>query len=150
MLISIARLCGHCKINYYQFIYLFDSENDITDVLDSTFSVENDRFGELVVVDLIPNGRNIPVTEENKKEYVNLIIEWRIIKRVEEQFRSLQEGFHEIIPFEAISIFDERELELLIGGMAEIDIEDWQKHTDYRNCSANDQIVQWFWKVLHA
>jgi len=35
-----------------------------------TFSTEDERFGEVVTVDLKPDGRNIPVSEENKKEYV--------------------------------------------------------------------------------
>jgi E3 ubiquitin-protein ligase NEDD4 len=45
-------------------------DNDITDVLDLTFSVDDDKFGEVVTVDLKEDGRNIEVTEENKKEYV--------------------------------------------------------------------------------
>jgi E3 ubiquitin-protein ligase NEDD4 len=45
-------------------------ENDITDVLDLTFSTEDERFGETVTIDLKPNGQNIEVTNENKKEYV--------------------------------------------------------------------------------
>ena len=46
------------------------SENDIEDALDLTFSTEDDRFGEVVTVDLKPDGQNIVVTNENKKEYV--------------------------------------------------------------------------------
>ena len=46
------------------------SENDITDIIENTFSAEDDRFGEAVTVDLKPNGQNIPVTNENKKEYI--------------------------------------------------------------------------------
>src|SRR5438552_4380524 len=49
------------------------SENDIEDALDLTFSTEDERFGEVVTVDLIPNGENIAVTNENKKEYVEYI-----------------------------------------------------------------------------
>lgn len=45
-------------------------ENDITDVIYSTFSVEDERFGEKVTVDLKPGGRDIEVNNENKKEYV--------------------------------------------------------------------------------
>ena len=41
-------------------------ENDITDVITEDFSVETDDYGEHKIIDLIPNGRNIPVTEENK------------------------------------------------------------------------------------
>lgn len=47
-----------------------DRDNDITDVLDLTFSTDDDRFGEVVTVDLKPGGRDIEVTEENKKEYI--------------------------------------------------------------------------------
>jgi E3 ubiquitin-protein ligase NEDD4 len=45
-------------------------ENDITDVIYSTFSVDDERFGEKVIVDLKEGGRDIEVTNENKKEYV--------------------------------------------------------------------------------
>lgn len=123
-------------------------ENDITDILYETFSVEEDRFGEKVTIDLKPNGRNIEVTNENKREYVELKTEWIISKPVEGQFRSFMEGFNELIPQELVQVFDERELELLIGGLAEIDVEDWKKHTDYRGYQESDEVIQWFWKAV--
>lgn len=123
-------------------------DNDITDVLDLTFSAEDDKFGQIVEVDLKPGGRDIEVTEENKHEYVELICEWKIYKRIEEQFRAFIDGFNELIPQELVNVFDERELELLIGGLAEIDIEDWKKHTDYRGYQESDQVIQWFWKCI--
>lgn len=97
-------------------------ENDITDVLDEDFTVTEDRFGEIVTVELRPDGANIPVTELNKKEYVEAVVEYRIHKRVKDQCEAFREGFFELIPFELINVFDERELELLIGGMSEIDM----------------------------
>ncbi|EGW32919.1 uncharacterized protein SPAPADRAFT_150310 [Spathaspora passalidarum NRRL Y-27907] len=123
-------------------------DNDITDILDLTFSAEDERFGEIVEVDLKPGGRDIEVTEENKHEYVELISEWKISKRVEEQFKAFIDGFNELIPQELVNVFDERELELLIGGLAEIDVEDWKKHTDYRGYQESDQVIQWFWKCI--
>jgi E3 ubiquitin-protein ligase NEDD4 len=58
-------------INDFPLTYLsFFSDNDITDILDLTFSVDDDRFGEMVTVDLKPEGSEIEVTEENKVEYV--------------------------------------------------------------------------------
>ncbi|GAA6057773.1 hypothetical protein JCM3770_006839 [Rhodotorula araucariae] len=125
-------------------------ENDITDVIENTFSAEDDRFGETVTIDLKPNGQNIEVTNENKKEYVQLIVEWRIQRRVEDQFKAFLSGFNELIPQELINVFDERELELLIGGMSEIDVDDWQKHTDYRGYQQTDEVVQWFWKAVKS
>ncbi|KAG2180753.1 hypothetical protein INT44_003760 [Umbelopsis vinacea] len=125
-------------------------DNDITDVLELTFSTDDDQFGEVVSVDLKENGENIEVTEENKKEYVDLITEWRVSKRVQEQFKAFLEGFNQLIPQELINVFDERELELLIGGIAEIDVDDWKKHTDYRGYTEQDDVVQWFWKCIKS
>lgn len=96
-------------------------KNDITDVLDETFSVTEDRFGEIIDVELKPGGANIAVTEENKKEYLEAVVEYRTKTRIREQTTALLEGFRELIPAELIDVFDERELELLIGGMSEID-----------------------------
>jgi E3 ubiquitin-protein ligase NEDD4 len=97
-------------------------EHDITDVLDETFSLTEERFGELVTVELKPGGENIPVTEANKKEYVDTVVAYRCSKRVKEQFDAFMEGLLELIPRDLINVFDERELELLIGGMSEIDM----------------------------
>lgn len=51
-------------------------ENDITNVLELTFSTDDERFGETVTIDLKPNGRNIEVTNENKKEYIEYVMIW--------------------------------------------------------------------------
>lgn len=123
-------------------------DNDIEGILDLTFSAEEERFGELVTVDLKPGGRDIEVTNENKKEYVELVTEWKIQRGVSEQFKSFMDGFNELIPEELVNVFDERELELLIGGIAEIDVEDWKKHTDYRGYQETDEVIQWFWKCI--
>jgi E3 ubiquitin-protein ligase NEDD4 len=97
-------------------------ENDITDILEETFAVTEERFGEIVNIELKPGGEDIPVTEENKKEYVDAVVEYRISKRVKSQFDSFMEGLLELIPRDLLHVFDERELELLIVGMSEIDM----------------------------
>lgn len=125
-------------------------DNDITDVLEETFSVEDEIFGDRRVVDLKPNGRNVPVTNENKAEYVELKTQWRIQGRVQDQFNAFMSGFNEFVPQELVSVFDERELELLVGGIAEIDMDDWKKYTDYRGYTENDEVVQWFWKCVRS
>ena len=81
-----------------------------------------ERFGEMVTIDLKPGGADVAVTEENKKEYVDFVVEYRISKRVKDQFDAFMSGFRELIPRPLINVFDERELEFLIGGMSEIDV----------------------------
>ncbi|OCK75997.1 HECT-domain-containing protein [Lepidopterella palustris CBS 459.81] len=124
--------------------------NDITDALELTFSTEDERFGETVSIELKPHGEDIEVTNENKQEYVDLITEWRIQKRVEEQFQAFVSGFNELIPPDLVNVFDERELELLIGGIADIDVDDWKKHTDYRGYTESDEVITSFWKCIRS
>ncbi|EFW99112.1 ubiquitin-protein ligase [Grosmannia clavigera kw1407] len=126
-------------------------DNDISGgILEQTFSTEDERFGVITVEDLIEDGRNIDVTNENKKEYVDLMVKWRIQKRIAEQFQAFKEGFNELIPQDLINVFDERELELLMGGIAEIDVDDWKKHTDYRGYTESDDVIQFFWQTVRS
>lgn len=126
-------------------------DNDISGgILEQTFSTEDERFGVMTVEDLKPGGRDIEVTNENKKEYVDLMVKWRIEKRIAEQFQAFKEGFQELIPQDLINVFDERELELLIGGIAEIDVDDWKKHTDYRGYTESDEVIQNFWQTVRG
>lgn len=60
-------------------------ENDIDGVIDLTFSTERDDFGVIETIDLIPNGRNVAVTNENKGEYVRLITDQRLSVDIKEQ-----------------------------------------------------------------
>ncbi|KIW96308.1 uncharacterized protein Z519_03377 [Cladophialophora bantiana CBS 173.52] len=136
-------------LDYYKSL-VWILENDITDVITEDFSVVEEQFGEEKVVDLIPNGRNIPVTEENKREYVNAQVRYRLTTSVKEQLENFVKGFHDIIPAELIAIFDEQELELLISGLPEIDVDDWRAHTEYHNYNANSPQVTWFWRIVRG
>jgi E3 ubiquitin-protein ligase HUWE1 len=125
-------------------------ENDITDIITETFSFDKDNFGSIEVIDLIENGRNVPVTEENKQEYVRLVTEYKLTGSVDEQLRHFLKGFHDIVPAELISIFDEGELELLISGMPEIDVDDWKNNTDYVSYTNASPQIQWFWRAVRS
>lgn len=89
--------------------------------LDLTFSYEADEFGQVVVRDVKPNGRNIPVTEETKSEYVNLVCYAKMATEIKEQIEAFLEGLELMVPSEMLSIFQPRELELMISGLPEID-----------------------------
>ena len=78
-------------LDYYKSL-LWMLENDITEIITETFSVETDDFGVIEVVDLTENGRNIPVTEENKQEYVQLVVEYRLTGSVQAQLEMFLQG----------------------------------------------------------
>ncbi|KAF2711945.1 hypothetical protein K504DRAFT_499061 [Pleomassaria siparia CBS 279.74] len=124
--------------------------HDITDIITETFSTEVEAFGETQVVDLIEGGRDIPVTEENKHEYVRLICEHRLTGAVQDQLDHFLKGFHDIVPKELISIFSEQELELLISGLPDINVEDWKNNTEYHNYTAASPQIQNFWRAVRS
>eukprot|EP00178_Gracilaria_changii_P025180 TRINITY_DN771_c0_g1_i1.p1 TRINITY_DN771_c0_g1~~TRINITY_DN771_c0_g1_i1.p1 ORF type:complete len:1803 (+),score=292.16 TRINITY_DN771_c0_g1_i1:174-5411(+) len=123
-------------------------ENDCTGIIDYTMSAEYDEFGKQTVIDLIPNGRNIPVTEENKAEYVRLVTEVRMTKTIEKQIEAFKEGFYEIIPLEDCKIFNELELELLMSGLPDIDVSDLKANVEYTGYTASSPQVNWFWRCV--
>lgn len=59
-------------------------------------------------------------------------------------------GFHDIVPADLISVFNEQELELLISGLPDIDVEDWKNNTDYTNWTASAPQIQWFWRAVRS
>ena len=125
-------------------------ENDITDVLEETFSVTEDRFGEPVVLELKPGGATQDVTEVNKEEYVALAVAHRITGQIAEQLRAFMEGLGDVLPLSVLRVFDEHELELLIGGMSEIDMDDWKRFTDYHGYQESDRVIKLFWLCLRS
>ena len=86
-----------------------------------TDSYEAEEFGVIVIKDLIEGGRNIPVTEHNKREYLYKLCSAKMANDIKDQIEAFLEGFHEIIPAELIQIFDSKELELMITGLPDID-----------------------------
>ncbi|XP_066470425.1 E3 ubiquitin-protein ligase HUWE1 isoform X2 [Tiliqua scincoides] len=136
--------------HFYQgLVYLL--ENDVSTLgYDLTFSTEVQEFGVCEVRDLKPNGANILVTEENKKEYVHLVCQMRMTGAIRKQLAAFLEGFYEIIPKRLISIFTEQELELLISGLPTIDIDDLKSNTEYHKYQANSIQIQWFWRALRS
>ncbi|KAH8277980.1 hypothetical protein KR018_012202 [Drosophila ironensis] len=125
-------------------------ESNISGIIESTFSVENNSFGALVVHELKPGGASIAVTEENKREYVKLYVNYRFMRGIEQQFLALQKGFCELIPSHLLRPFDERELELVIGGISSIDVNDWRNNTRLKHCTNETTQVLWFWQVVES
>ncbi len=144
-------------------------DNDIEECgLELFFSVDFELLGEVKPYELKPGGGDIRVTEENKAEYLELVCAWRMSRGIEDQTKAFLDGFNEVmsmsltivstsgsmsmfqsqvVPLEWLQYFDERELELMLCGMQEIDVDDWQRNTIYRHYTKNSKQVQWFWQV---
>ncbi|XP_011404591.1 PREDICTED: E3 ubiquitin-protein ligase SMURF1-like [Amphimedon queenslandica] len=125
-------------------------ENDIEGVIDTTFAVEHDQYGKLMLHELKSEGQEIQVTNENKDEYVNLYVQWRFKAGIEKQFIALQRGFNEMVSGHLLKSFDEKELELIVSGLGKIDVQDWQLNTRLKNCSPDTDQIKWFWQACRS
>ena len=124
-------------LQYYRNLVML-LENDIQQLgLDLTFSLDASEFGMNKSIELIPNGSTTMVTNETKHEYVRLVCQEKMIGSIRQQINSFLEGFYTIIPKSLISIFNEQELELLISGLPDIDIEDLKANTEYHKYRPN-------------
>ncbi|XP_037622663.1 NEDD4-like E3 ubiquitin-protein ligase WWP2 isoform X3 [Sebastes umbrosus] len=112
------------------------------------FAQDMEILGKVSTHQLKDEGENELVTEENKEEYISLLTDWRFTRGVEEQTKAFLDGFNEVVPLEWLRYFDEKELELMLCGMQEIDLADWQKNTIYRHYTKNSKQIHWFWQVV--
>ena len=78
------------------FVSLRWVENNDPADMDFVFSTTVDHFGDIQELDLIEDGRNVPVTEENKAEFIAKKAEWRMEKCVAEQMDAIRKGFSDV------------------------------------------------------
>ncbi|KAK3571724.1 hypothetical protein QTP86_017841, partial [Hemibagrus guttatus] len=116
--------------------------------LEMYFTVDMEILGKITSHNLKPDGDNILVTEENKEEYIGLMAEWRFSRGVEGQTKAFLDGFNEVVPLQWLQYFDEKELEVMLCGMQEVDLQDWQRNTVYRHYTRNSKQIMWFWQFV--
>ncbi|OQR89513.1 HECT E3 ubiquitin ligase [Thraustotheca clavata] len=123
-------------------------QNNGVESLCLDFSVNVAQYGGApLTIDLCPNGRNIPVTDDNKDDYVYLRFKWIMMTSISYQLASLIKGMYSVVPAELLSVFDHQELELLMCGIPDINVADWRTHTTYiGDCDA--QVIDWFWEIV--
>ncbi|XP_026667255.1 E3 ubiquitin-protein ligase Su(dx) isoform X2 [Ceratina calcarata] len=128
---------------------VWTKENNIDECsLELYYSVDFEILGQVIHHELKEGGDKVRVVEENKEEYIRLMTEWRMTRGIEDQTKAFLEGFNSVVPLEWLKYFDERELELMLCGMQEIDVEDWQRNTIYRHYTRNSKQILWFWQFV--
>ncbi|KAF5398030.1 hypothetical protein PHET_08857, partial [Paragonimus heterotremus] len=134
---------------YRQLRYLKTYTDDVRNLcLD--FTLDQSTFGLSETVELKPGGRQIPVTNENRVEYMHLVAHHKLNKQIYPQVRAFMAGLNDVICIDWLRLFDADELQTLISGAdTVIDIDDLKHHTVYTNDSAEfHETLDHFWSVL--
>mmetsp|Transcript_92560 Transcript_92560/g.264471 ORF Transcript_92560/g.264471 Transcript_92560/m.264471 type:complete len:276 (-) Transcript_92560:181-1008(-) len=116
---------------------------------DFTFSVDIEVFGEMVTVDLRPGGRDVTVTDDNRQEYVDAMVNFVAYTRVEAQIKAMVEGFHDLVPVASLADFEVEELLKLLMGQDSVDVTEIEAVAKYTGGYTDESAqVGWFWQVL--
>ena len=129
-------------------------EIDDVEMLYLNFTVSEESLGETKVVELVPGGTDVDVTNDNLKEFMEASLRYRVLDRVGPQLKELLQGFYEVVPEPLLTIFDFQELELLMCGLPDISIEDWKVNTEYvghyEGKKEGHKVTRWFWEVVEG
>src|SRR5205814_306217 len=109
------------------------------------------RYGQIVQVPLCPGGETRPVTNSNRREFVDLYIQYLLDVSVTRQYEPFKRGFYTVCGGNALSLFRPEEIELLVRGSDEpLDISSLRAVAIYENWGKanpgeSEPIVKWFW-----
>ncbi|CAL7945036.1 ubiquitin protein ligase E3A isoform X1 [Xylocopa sonorina] len=129
------------------------TEDDMPEALMQTFRVANkDVFGSISFHDLKQNGDETFVTQENKKEFVDLYADFLLNKSVERQFKAFRRGFQMVTDESPLALlFRPEEIEQLVCGSKVFDFAELEAATEYEGgYTVDSKAVRNFWRVAHS
>lgn len=132
---------------------VLDYTGNVEEDMMMTFQISHtDLFGNPVIYDLKEEGDQIPVTKENRQEFVNLYADYILNKSMERQFKAFKKGFLMVTNESPLKyLFRPEEVELLICGSRKLDFEALEKTTEYDGGYNKDsQIIKDFWEIIHS
>lgn len=117
--------------------------------LDLSFVINEQVGADVLLYDLAPpNGDSIAVSKSNRLQYVHLIANFKLKRSLQVQTKYFLEGLFEVIDAQWLNMFDPFELQMLISGGNDIDVQDWKQNVHYGGYFDDDITVNLFWEVV--
>ncbi|EDO34592.1 predicted protein [Nematostella vectensis] len=131
--------------------YLLDySDDDLEDTFGLNFQIMREKYGALEYIDLVPGGGEVPVTQDNREQYVELYIDYYLSKAVDKQFEAFFTGFHRVCGGHVLEFFHPQELMEMVVGCQEYDFEVLEKITEYKGeYYRKHPVIANFWTVFY-
>ena len=133
---------------------LLDFEGDVKETFCRDFVAEVERYGQVSQIPLCSNGENRPVTNSNRREFVDLYVRYLLETAVARQYEPFKRGFFTVCGGNALSLFRPEEIELLVRGSDEpLDVATLQAVANYEgwgklNPAADEPVIAWFWEIF--
>jgi len=113
--------------------------------------------GQVAEIELIPGGRDVLVTDANRKRFVQAYA-WHSMEFVRggsiaDVARAARKGLCDVIPAELLSSLSAVDLERLVCGLPKISVEAWREATIYEPKASSpeeERRVEWFWNAVNS
>ena len=131
---------------------LLEYEGNVEEIYCRDFVAEVEHYGQVTRVPLCPNGESRPVTNSNRREFVELYVHYLLDTAVVRQYEPLKRGFFTVCGGNALSLFRPEEIELLVRGSDEpLDIKSLRAVAIHENWKAEQETtVTWFWEIFES
>jgi len=124
---------------------------DVEDVFCLDWTAAYEAFGEAITVELVPNGKTMPVTSSNRIEYVTKYVDWLLNKSIESSYSQFARGFAMAVSGHTLQLCRPEELELLVTGTPHLDFHALELVTNYEGGYNKDHpTIKAFWNVVHS
>src|SRR6202035_4091421 len=112
--------------------------------------IQVDGYDQNRVIDLIPNGRNIPVTYQNRLQYIQLVANYRLNVSMQKPSTAFVRGLSDLIDVKWLVMFNQKELQTLVGGAEgkPIDVDELKRNTVLGGYMDHDKTVVYFWEIM--
>ncbi|XP_037506563.2 probable E3 ubiquitin-protein ligase HECTD2 [Rhipicephalus sanguineus] len=125
-------------------------EGNVEEDFCMNFQVSVEEFGEVKTHTLKYGGEDIPVTSENRKEYVELYVDLVLNKAIAQPFKAFYLGFHSVCASNALIMLRPEEVEMLVCGCPKLDLDELRKVTVYDSFEEDEPLIRDFWDILKS
>lgn len=133
-IINDNQIYGNPQLQQIRFVYNIKNENNM-----------------IQEIEMVPGGRNIFLNDSNKFSFIDKVIYNEAIRPYEEHIKAIQKGLHSIFEGVLEGIFSVEELNFLLSGQDNIDINDWKENTIYKGCyNENHPVIKMFWARISS
>ncbi|RXG71677.1 putative E3 ubiquitin-protein ligase HECTD2, partial [Armadillidium vulgare] len=122
---------------------LLKYEGDVEEDMCLTFQVSMEEYSGSHTFNLKENGETIPVSNENRDEFVRLYLDWILNTAIYEQFRAFYLGFHTVTASNALIMLRPEEVEMLVCGSPTLDLNELRKVTEYDGYTADHPTIRY-------
>jgi hypothetical protein len=124
-------------------------EDDVEDIYQRTFILEQKRFDQGIIHELVPGGRDIVLTGKNRQEYVDSVVDYYLNTSIRQAMQALEHGFREVCMYTSLGLFQPEEFESLVCGNPQLDISALKLGACYEGgYTSNSPIIQDFWDIV--